>query len=158
MRVLSFLLFFSILCLVGFSLHYYFWVRLIKGPELGDPWTNVGRWSLIFLGIIVPLSAMLSRALPRHLSSPLSWLGYVWMGTAFYLFLSTAATDVAKFLGELLMTLSSEPLVDEGVAHAERAAAAAEELAARAAEVARPVRRADAADVAFGFIGVWRIG
>ena len=114
MRILSFLLFFSILCVIGFALHYYFWVRLIKGPELGDPWTNIGRWSLVFFGVIVPISAVLSRALPRHLSSPLSWLGYIWMGTAFYLFLSTAATDIIRFIGDLLMKLSSEPILDEG--------------------------------------------
>jgi len=36
------------------------------------------------------------------------------MGTAFYLFISTAATDIVKFLGELLIKLSSEPILDEG--------------------------------------------
>ena len=113
MRILAYLIFFSVLSVVGFALHYYFWMRLVRDPSWSQPWPQIGQWTLIGFGILVPLTMICYRFIPRSLATPLAWVAYLWMGVAFYLFLATVSTELLRHLADFVLKLSSEPIVDE---------------------------------------------
>jgi len=75
------------------SVHVYFWTRLVRDPAVPAPWSTRAGWVLATLAVSTLLSFVLSRYLPRSLASPMMWVVYVWMGVMFYLFMLLAASD-----------------------------------------------------------------
>jgi len=104
LRMLGFL---AILVLLTVGVHYYLYVRLVKGPEWPDPFSSVGTWVLVALAVSVPLSLVTSRLLPRIAAAPFSWVAFVWMGAVFFLILLLLPSELVR-IGDWLATRGEE--------------------------------------------------
>jgi predicted MPP superfamily phosphohydrolase len=74
-------------------LHGYLWWRLVRGTTL--PGRARRRLTLltVVLGVLPALAVSLRRTLPLDVAAPLDWIGYSWLGLAFYLFLTLLALE-----------------------------------------------------------------
>ena len=88
-------------------LHGYLWFRLVRGTT--RPGRTRRRLTALVAGLaLLPAAAVvLRRALALELSSPLSWVGFVWLGIAFYAFVSLLALEPVRLVGRLLLRRSS---------------------------------------------------
>jgi predicted MPP superfamily phosphohydrolase len=83
------------------ALHAYLWFRLVRSPALPPVWSGIASGVLIALALYVPVGFLVQRQIPRHISSPLLWVLYVWMGTAFFLIVLLLVSEVLR-LGILI--------------------------------------------------------
>ena len=100
----------SLIGLLGFAtvvllavllLHGYLWWRLVRST------TRPGRIRrLLTLGVVVlavlPMGAVLLRREDSALSTVVQWIGFSWLGIAFYLFLTLLALEPVRLLARLL--------------------------------------------------------
>lgn len=77
--------------------HYYLWARLIRDPMLPSPWRQVATVALIVLALSIPVSMMAWRILPRNLAIPVSWVGYIWMGSMFVVLVLLWGGELARW-------------------------------------------------------------
>ena len=96
----------SLIGLLGFAtvvlmavllLHGYLWWRLVRST------TRPGRnRRLLTLGVVVlavlPMGAVLLRREDSALSTVVQWIGFSWLGIAFYLFLTLLALEPVRFV------------------------------------------------------------
>ncbi|MGR6966733.1 metallophosphoesterase [Geodermatophilus sp. URMC 61] len=96
----------SLIGLLGFAtvvllavllLHGYLWWRLVRST------TRPGRTRrLLTLGVVLlaalPVGAVLLRREDSTLSTVVQWVGFSWLGVAFYLFLTLLALEPVRFL------------------------------------------------------------
>ncbi|HJL16915.1 MAG TPA: metallophosphoesterase [Sandaracinaceae bacterium LLY-WYZ-13_1] len=71
-----------VLALTG-GLHYYLWLRMVRDPAWPAPWSTVGTWALVLLGLSIPVGFVASRFLSREASAPFAWVAFGWMGLMF---------------------------------------------------------------------------
>lgn len=93
------LIFLGISCVLVFGMHYYVWARLVRDPQLPDPWARAVTAALVALAISLPLSLMVSRLFPGATVRPLLWLVYIWMGVSFLFLATLSAVDLVRLLG-----------------------------------------------------------
>ncbi len=96
-RILVFLL---VVCTITLGWHYYLWVRLVRDPAWPAPWGSVASWVVVGMGVAMPLSLLLLRALPREASSPIMWATYIWMGFAFIMLFVALPLELPRWLAE----------------------------------------------------------
>jgi predicted MPP superfamily phosphohydrolase len=94
------------------AIHYYLWARLVRDPGLPPPWGPAATVALALLAIGGVAGFALVRFAPRHVSSPVMWVVYTWMGLMFYLFLFLAISDAAVVVTALARRLGSVGEVD----------------------------------------------
>lgn len=94
------------------GVHYYLYRRLALDTQLPDRWRAMARWALIVLAAGLPLTFLLSRALPLAWGRVILQPWYVWMGMFFLLFWLLLASDAAR----LLLWASSKVFGTEGLA------------------------------------------
>jgi predicted MPP superfamily phosphohydrolase len=99
----------AILTTLTWLMHRYVWVRLVRDAGLPPPWDSVLTIAVIVLAMSIPIAFFAMRALPRDLGGPLSWVAYIWMGFALYLFLLTLLTDVGRGVAALVGALPNDP-------------------------------------------------
>jgi predicted MPP superfamily phosphohydrolase len=101
----------AILVLTGLTwlMHRYIWVRLVRDAAWPAPWNTALTVAVFVLAVLIPVAFVAMRALPRVLNSPLSWVAYVWMGFALYLFLLTVLGDAGRGVAALFGALPSDP-------------------------------------------------
>jgi hypothetical protein len=90
-------------------MHRYVWARLVRDPAWPAPWGAVLTVALLVLAVSIPAAFLAMRGLPRTLHGPLSWVAYVWMGFALYLFLLTLLGDAVRGVAALLGALPADP-------------------------------------------------
>ncbi len=90
-------------------IHYYVWARVVRDAALPGPWGRVLGVLLAVLAVLVPLSFVAMRWLPRAVNAPLAWLVYVWMGLGLYLFLLALAGDLGWTVARLVGALPADP-------------------------------------------------
>jgi predicted MPP superfamily phosphohydrolase len=112
MRIFAYSIFFGLVSLIACCLHYYFWMRLVRDPSWPQLATQLGKNALIAIAVLLPITMMLLRFVPRSLATPLAWVSYVWMGLAFYLLISLLSADLLRVLTDFLLGLGSEPKID----------------------------------------------
>lgn len=95
-RILVFLL---IVVGLTFGLHYYLWVRLVRDASLPLGWARGLTWTLIALGVLLPVAMIVSRVAPRSIGSPVSWVAFTWMGLSFLLFFTLLPMELVRFVG-----------------------------------------------------------
>jgi uncharacterized protein len=95
----------GLLALVGFGaavalamvlLHGYLWWRLVRGttrPGRARRWLTL---LAVVLGLLPVVTVLARSRVPAALLTPLDWVGYTWLGLAFYLFLTTLATEPVR--------------------------------------------------------------
>jgi len=91
------LIFFSVIVGLTLGTHYYLWARLIRDPMWPSPWRQVATVVLVLLALSIPASMLAWRTLPRHVAIPVSWLGYVWMGSMFLLLVLLWGGELARW-------------------------------------------------------------
>lgn len=77
--------------------HYYLWARLIRDPMWPSPWRQVATVALILLALSIPASMLAWRIFPRNLAIPVSWVGYIWMGSMFVLLVLLWGGEFARW-------------------------------------------------------------
>jgi predicted MPP superfamily phosphohydrolase len=90
-------------------MHRYVWARLVRDPQWPAPWGKVLTIAIVVLAVLVPLAFLAMRWLPRDANAPLSWVVYVWLGFALYLFLLTVLGDAGRGVAALLGALPKDP-------------------------------------------------
>jgi predicted MPP superfamily phosphohydrolase len=90
--------FFATIIAIDAALHYYLWARLVRDPGWPPPVRIAGLVAIVLLAIGLPVGVILSRNLPRSWATPIAASAYIWMGTAFYLFIALLAGDVVRAL------------------------------------------------------------
>ena len=91
------LIFFGVIFGLTLGTHYYLWARLIRDPMLPSPWRQVATAALIVLALSIPASMLAWRILPRNIAIPVSWVGYVWMGSMFVLLVLLWGGELARY-------------------------------------------------------------
>jgi hypothetical protein len=62
-----------------------------------SPWRQLATITLILLALSIPASMMAWRTLPRNVAIPVSWVGYVWMGSMFLLLVLLWGGELARW-------------------------------------------------------------
>jgi predicted MPP superfamily phosphohydrolase len=93
------------------SAHYYLWMRLVRDPALPEPWSSVGKWTLVALALLIVVSIALRRV-SREISTPIAWVVYTWLGLFFFLFFLSLAVDVVRLMVDIARRLASSPPED----------------------------------------------
>ncbi|MGB5696927.1 MAG: metallophosphoesterase, partial [Polyangiales bacterium] len=91
------LIFFGVIFGLTIGTHYYLWARLIRDPMWPSPWRQVATVGLVLLALSIPASMLAWRTLPRSLAIPVSWVGYIWMGSMFVLLVLLWGGELARF-------------------------------------------------------------
>jgi len=107
-RVFGFILFFAIACAVIAGLHYYFWIRLVRDPQLSGPARHIGTAAAVLLACVTIATPVMGRLFPR-VGRVLAWPGFLWMGMMFILAVFLFGGDVLRWLTSLAARLSGNP-------------------------------------------------
>ncbi|MGB5348435.1 MAG: metallophosphoesterase [Polyangiales bacterium] len=91
------LIFLGVILGLTLGTHYYLWARLIRDPMWPSPWRQVATIALVLLALSIPASMLAWRVLPRHIAIPVSWVGYVWMGSMFLLLVLLWGGELARW-------------------------------------------------------------
>ncbi len=97
-RLVAFATFFLIALLILGSVHYYFWVRLVRDTALPAPWQRGAEIALWLLLLSQPAGLALSAFVDTKYAKPLVLGCFVWMGMMFLLLTCLLATDVTRLL------------------------------------------------------------
>jgi predicted MPP superfamily phosphohydrolase len=98
-----------VLSALSYLMHRYMWARLVRDAAWPAPWASVLTAVVFAFAVLVPLSFLATRWLPRAVHGPLAWVAYSWMGVALYLFLLTAVTDVGRLVASVAGALPVDP-------------------------------------------------
>ncbi len=109
----SFAIFFAVISLVVGGMHYYLWFRLVRGADLGAPWSRAGGWMFALLGLMLPLGMGLGRLVNRPVGRVLAAVVYGWMGLSVLLFFLLASSEIVRALVHLVAAVTSGPLDPE---------------------------------------------
>ncbi len=91
---------------IVFVVHRYLWARLVRDPAWDAPWGRLLSALIVVLAVLVPLSFVATRVLPRAVHAPMAWVAYVWMGLLLYLFLFAALGDLGRGAARLASLVS----------------------------------------------------
>jgi predicted MPP superfamily phosphohydrolase len=92
----------SLIALIGFGavvlvtmvlLQGYLWWRLVRGTTPPGRTRRLLTLLTVVLAVLPTLAVALRSRLPMAVATPLDWVGYTWLGLAFYLFLAVLATE-----------------------------------------------------------------
>ncbi|MCZ2827353.1 metallophosphoesterase [Modestobacter sp. VKM Ac-2986] len=86
-------------------LHGYLWWRLVRGTT--TPGRTRRRLTLLLAGLmlLVVLTVVLRGQVPLAVATPLNWVGYSWLGLAFYLFLAVLVTEPVRLVARVVQTV-----------------------------------------------------
>ena len=106
-------LFIGILTVVIGGIHFYLWSRLVRSPDLGPMWTRYGGYAFTALALLLPVGMMLTRTLPRPISTVVAALVYGWMGLSILLLILTVPTELVRAGFAIQRLTSTEPVDPE---------------------------------------------
>ncbi len=99
-RVVSFAAFLAISLAILGGMHWYLWLRLVRDPELAEPWRRVLGVALIVLTFSVPIGMIARWLAPHPLDRLIPIAAFTWLGLAFLLFVAVLALDLARLAAE----------------------------------------------------------
>ncbi|MCO7222509.1 metallophosphoesterase [Klenkia sp. PcliD-1-E] len=88
----------AVVSLAMVLLHGYLWSRLVRSttrPGVARRWLTV---AVVVLAVLVVAAVVGRRSLPFSVQTPLDWVGYTWLGLAFYLFLALLVLEPVRWL------------------------------------------------------------
>jgi len=104
----------TIALLVLAGLHRYAWARLVRDVGMSRPWRRGATVLVFLLALLAPAVFLLGRRLDPRQETGAAFLGYLWLGVLFYLFLCLVAADLAKLAGRLVRLASRAEPIDPG--------------------------------------------
>ncbi len=107
--VIALLGFLGVVIIVLNLMHYYIWRRLVRATTLpGSRSRRIGTWLVVAVMLSTVFAQVGTFLLPPEVTLPLAWLGYGWLGFAFYLVLFLLVGEFVR-LGIRLFARRSEP-------------------------------------------------
>ncbi|MGY1605997.1 metallophosphoesterase [Geodermatophilus sp. SYSU D00700] len=79
-------------------LHAYLWWRLVRSTTRPGRLRRRLTLLTVVLALLPAAAVLLRRALPFAAEAPLAWVGYSWLGIAFYLFLALLVLEPVRLL------------------------------------------------------------
>ncbi|MCA9629503.1 MAG: metallophosphoesterase, partial [Myxococcales bacterium] len=95
-RSLGFVFFFTIVLLLVGSVHYWIWARLVRDLALPPGWQRALGALVVLLGLSVPLTFYLSRALDPGSARPLLLVLFAWLGIMFWLVVLLGGAELIR--------------------------------------------------------------
>jgi hypothetical protein len=111
MSIGRFLLFFVVFGGLTLGVHWYLYARLVRDPELAGATRTAVKWLIIVGGVAIMAGMSFMRG-PKWLSTPTSWLAFIWMGVMFFLFVTVLAGDAVKlglFVADKVRSVPPDP-------------------------------------------------
>jgi predicted MPP superfamily phosphohydrolase len=102
-------MFFSVMCTLMGSAHYYLWLRFFDAPQLGDGWRDAGAILCAALAVATPGGMLASRILKREHAKRVADAAYIWMGTAVLLLTGLGASEIARVAAHLIGASLPDP-------------------------------------------------
>jgi predicted MPP superfamily phosphohydrolase len=93
-RALAIVIVVAVLLTLVAAMHYYILRRLVLDTGVAPPLREAGVLAIAALGALLVLEPIAQRLVPRRLARLVAWPAFLWMGFAFFLLVSLAATDV----------------------------------------------------------------
>jgi len=90
-------------------LHRYVWARLVRDAVLPAAWHRAGTIALVCLAVMLWLSFLLGRTLPRSAATPIALVAFTWLGLLFLLVIAFAAGDVLRLGAAIVDRLREGP-------------------------------------------------
>jgi predicted MPP superfamily phosphohydrolase len=78
------------------AVHYYLWARLVRDPQLPQPWFLIATVLIVAMGVGIPVGFLGGQALPARLTQIAIFPFALWMGLVFYLLLGLWAGDLVR--------------------------------------------------------------
>jgi predicted MPP superfamily phosphohydrolase len=105
-RTSSIVILVSIVLLVLGGLHTYLWLRLVRDPQLVQPWRSIATAAIVLAAASVPAVFLLRRASPAAPTgwswSWIAWPAFSWLGLMFLLVVVLAGIDLLRVVLSLL--------------------------------------------------------
>ncbi|WP_245692538.1 metallophosphoesterase [Geodermatophilus telluris] len=101
----------SLIALLGFGtvvlaallvLHGYLWWRLVRGTTRPGRLRRRLTWLTVLLALLPAAAVLTRRDLSLSAQAPLAWVGFSWLGVAFYAFLALLALEPVRLLLRVL--------------------------------------------------------
>ncbi len=78
------------------AVHYYLWARLVRDPQLPQPWFLVATLVIVTMGVGIPVGFLGGQALPARFTQIAIFPFALWMGLVFYLLLGLWLGDLVR--------------------------------------------------------------
>ncbi|WP_346620870.1 metallophosphoesterase [Blastococcus montanus] len=85
-------------------LHGYLWFRLVRGTTTAGLLRHRLTVLTVVLALLPVLAVLLRGVLPSGALTPLSWIGFVWLGVALYAVLALLALEPVRWVGNRWIT------------------------------------------------------
>jgi hypothetical protein len=101
----------GLIALIGFAavvllamllLHGYLWCRLVRCTTRPGRARRLLTLGTVVLALLPAVTVLLRGRLPMAVATPLDWVGYTWLGLAFYLFLAVLVAEPLRVAVSLL--------------------------------------------------------
>ena len=101
----------GLIALIGFAavvllamllLHGYLWWRLVRCTTRPGRARRLLTLGTVVLALLPAVTVLLRGRLPMAVATPLDWVGYTWLGLAFYLFLAVLVAEPLRVAVSLL--------------------------------------------------------
>ncbi|PWW22138.1 hypothetical protein JD79_01286 [Geodermatophilus normandii] len=79
-------------------LHGYLWWRLVRGTTRPGRTRRLLTWLTVVLGLLPAAAVLLRRNVSLSAQEPLAWVGFTWLGIAFYAFLALLVLEPVRLL------------------------------------------------------------
>ena len=97
------LVFLTVITLVTVGSHYLLWTRLVRATHLEGPWRQLATALLVLGAILLPSGLIAHQVADNAVTRAISFVGYVWMGTAFFLLVGLGAGSLVGLGDKLLL-------------------------------------------------------
>lgn len=103
MSVIALLGFVGMVLIVLTLMHYYIWRRAIRSTtHAGGRGRRIGTWLLVAALVFIVIALVGNAIFPLEVATPLAWIGYGWLGFAFYVFLFLLVGELVRLGVRLL--------------------------------------------------------
>ena len=97
-RIPQYVTWLTVIFLIVAVMHVYFWWRLIAATEPPQSWRLPLTIILIVLAVSMPAPFFANRYFSYPWREGVLWVGYIWMGLAFLLFVGLLASEIPRLL------------------------------------------------------------
>ncbi len=108
----SFLLFFSLVIAVYFSLNYYIYVRGLQAIPQGSSFRTYYKFLFLLLALSFIASRFLERIAINKISEVMMWIGNIWLGAILYLFLFILLLDLLRLANTLFHIFPAQVILN----------------------------------------------
>jgi predicted MPP superfamily phosphohydrolase len=82
-------------------LHTFIWFRMVRSTTPPGRLRRRLTWLVVALGLLIAVAVPLGSQLSLDAAAPLEWAAFVWLGTAFYLFLALLVLEPVRIVARL---------------------------------------------------------